>query len=968
MDMGCKQFSILIIFTLCLTCCELYRSPMMGMQERCPRLYYQTFTGCIPRGNLSAGVFEEIIDVSELKMCVWECCLKDMCNVAFMHNSKCYHITCTNDELCLPTSSTNLSITDKLYLVLVKPTTEDKSWEDILRQQDHSTNQEDKEILNILNDRKIFEDAFRDLLKEEEYERDMYCEVGNNCLANEECVRHAKSRTGICQCMEGYSRNSKGECIPTFQEETTLQGLPSLLSERIIDIDNKSLPVTPKTVIVQAQSKEVRLPVSEVNLDAKVLDDSDSKYQYEWTSLHQPEGSTAVKHQNEGQLHLEKLTEGLYSFKVAASNPTSYGETFVNVTVLPAKRINKPPNIIITPANQTIKQPNSAAVLDASSSTDDDGIVSWHWDLQQGPLGYEPQLKDTPTLELNDLTKPGNYTFKLTVTDTDKEISSQTANITVLAGTDYPPEANAGEDKIIYLPHNNITLNGSMSLDDHAITTWEWTKSPDDANKAVDMQDTRTPILKLSNLEEGIYTFILKVTDSAGQSSTAQVHVFVKPPTNKPPVANAGQNITISLPQTWAAIDASNSTDDNKIMAFKWELLEGPSSVTFENANSSKTNVTGLTKGTYTFKVSVTDDNNNVASDKVYVIVNQNKNQKPTADAGTDFEVELPKNIVTLNGSNSKDDWAIVKWKWTRDPNSLAIGNIAEKTDESPVLILTDLAVGKYIFNLTVFDEQGLSDSDTVTLTVKNDPMMYHLVELTVDLDAKTLTQAQYDLMTGKLALLVRDGLKLQVRSVRPSKESGNALITFYVDDSAGKPAPANDVVHYLRQKLHVDASLLGFSVEKLQTTICQNNCSGHGVCDELTRKCKCEAFWMQDMFKVYLKYQEDSDCSWSILYVVLGMVCGVLTFLGILWGMVHLCYTFCIKRGTNTKPTTYKLIADTEDVSQFGSKKSNFSDSDTDSDVVFESRSKPPRFSDTRNGHKPTRNGYTKQGRRIKT
>lgn len=71
----------------------------------------------------------------------------------------------------------------------------------------------------------------------------------------------------------------------------------------------------------------------------------------------------------------------------------------------------------------------------------------------------------------------------------------------------------------------------------------------------------------------------------------------------------------------------------------------------------------------------------------------------------------------------------------------------------------------------------------------------------------------------------------------------------------------------------------------------------------------------MQDMFKVYLNFGEDSDCSWSILYVVLGAVCGVLLFLGTLWGMVHLCYTFCIKREASTKPTTYKLIGDTDDI-----------------------------------------------------
>lgn len=58
--------------------------------------------------------------------------------------------------------------------------------------------------------------------------------------------------------------------------------------------------------------------------------------------------------------------------------------------------------------------------------------------------GYNPQLQDTPTLQLNDLNKPGNYTFKLTVTDTDKATSSSTANVTVLKFTDYPPEANAG--------------------------------------------------------------------------------------------------------------------------------------------------------------------------------------------------------------------------------------------------------------------------------------------------------------------------------------------------------------------------------------------------------------------------------------------------------------------------------------------------------------------------------------------
>jgi hypothetical protein len=76
----------------------------------------------------------------------------------------------------------------------------------------------------------------------------------------------------------------------------------------------------------------------------------------------------------------------------------------------------------------------------------------------------------------------------LTVEDSHHAANSTTANITVLKVTDYPPEANAGQDIIMYLPHNKLTLNGNLSTDDRGIASWEWTKSPSDQDKAVDMQ------------------------------------------------------------------------------------------------------------------------------------------------------------------------------------------------------------------------------------------------------------------------------------------------------------------------------------------------------------------------------------------------------------------------------------------------------------------------------------------------
>lgn len=150
------------------------------------------------------------------------------------------------------------------------------------------------------------------------------------------------------------------------------------------------------------------------------------------------------------------------------------------------------------------------------------------------------------------------------------------------------------------------------------------------------------------------------------------------------------------------------------------------------------------------------------------------KNQRPTANAGGNFEIDLPRNVIALNGSKSSDDWAITRWKWTRHDSSLAVGNVAEKSDESPVLIITDVTVGKYVFNLTVYDEQGLSDTDTVTFIVNNDPQLYYLVEITIDADVKHLTEAQYQTLKGKLALLVRDGTQLQVSNYRNNLLTGS--------------------------------------------------------------------------------------------------------------------------------------------------------------------------------------------------
>lgn len=54
-------------------------------------------------------------------------------------------------------------------------------------------------------------------------------------------------------------------------------------------------------------------------------------------------------------------------------------------------------------------------------------------------------------------------------------------------------------------------------------------------------------------------------------------------------------------------------------------------------------------------------------------------------------------------------------------------------------------------------------------------------------------------------------------------------------------------------------AGRLGLSVSFISSTVCQNNCSFHGTCDQYTKRCMCEAFWMENLFSFY--FDNQSNC-----------------------------------------------------------------------------------------------------------
>ncbi|XP_029973449.1 kunitz-type protease inhibitor 1a [Salarias fasciatus] len=94
--------------------------------------------------------------------------------------------------------------------------------------------------------------------------------------------------------------------------------------------------------------------------------------------------------------------------------------------------------------------------------------------------------------------------------------------------SDRPPVANGGPDRVVQ-PQETFTLNGVQSKDDQEITSYQW-QMLTDYPYAVIEKTTYDDQIIVHNLTSGVYQFQLTVTDSSGQSDSAQVKVLVLTP------------------------------------------------------------------------------------------------------------------------------------------------------------------------------------------------------------------------------------------------------------------------------------------------------------------------------------------------------------------------------------------------------------------------------------------------------
>ncbi len=354
--------------------------------------------------------------------------------------------------------------------------------------------------------------------------------------------------------------------------------------------------------------------------------------------------------------------------------------------------------------------------LDGRNSSDPDGdLITYNWTILAIPSGSSAVLNNPtsvmPTV-VPDL--PGDYIFSLIVND--GKVDSYPDDVVVIAALpNVAPTANAGPDQSV-ITGSLVYLDGTGSFDpDGNPLTYNWQILSLPAGSTTSLDDSTSPTPSFSADLDGEYVFSLTVNDGLINSAPDNVVVISATP-NAPPVADTGDDQTVSR-NTMISLDGTRSSDpDGDPLTYSWSIVSRPEGSTseFDDPTFPTPEILADREGDFVFRLVVNDGELDSAPDTVVVTV---VNNPPVANAGQDMNAFVGQEVM-LDGSQSSDvdgDLLTFQWSFTSMPDGSSAA-LSDPTLSNPAFV-PDLA-GLYVVQLIVHDGTVNSIPDTATITV----------------------------------------------------------------------------------------------------------------------------------------------------------------------------------------------------------------------------------------------------------
>ena len=385
---------------------------------------------------------------------------------------------------------------------------------------------------------------------------------------------------------------------------------------------------------------------------------------------------------------------------------------------------------VVRAASQTYQEVNGVVSMEAENATE---RVGW----------TEEDITNSSGVTMEDSASRNQGWLKFSVTFT------RTGNYFVWFRHMKPPGATDGSnDCYVYVDGNRLYVwEGSGTRPDGCgthYTSLTWQSRPktevvDDRNKHVYYPISSTGLhefkvqsrsqgylldkICLIHQNEGGNDSSPSILSGFGPAETASGGTPTPPPSNMPPT------VTFATPSNGATLDEGadmyvevNASDtDGSVASVKLDLdgalvrQENNAPYEWGADGQGDTVLENMAAGTYTLQAIATDDDGATASASITVTVAPPANLRPVADAGADLAVADDdmddQASVTLDGTGSSDPTpggSIASYAWSEGATQLATGATPSIT----------LDVGVHVITLTVTDDEGATDSDTVAVTV----------------------------------------------------------------------------------------------------------------------------------------------------------------------------------------------------------------------------------------------------------
>lgn len=273
-----------------------------------------------------------------------------------------------------------------------------------------------------------------------------------------------------------------------------------------------------------------------------------------------------------------------------------------------------------------------------------------------------------------------------------------------------PPIANAGADISVEVGET-LQFNASQSSDpDGSIVSYAWSNGLTGINPSYVYDSV------------GSYTVTLTVTDDSGMQASDSVVVTVTdisvgfdstyPQANIRGTSNnwSPSEMTLVADYTWEISAYFGSTSNER---FKFDIY-GDWSTNFGDSNGDGTLEQAggdiyITQGEGNYVIRFNDQN------LTYTLQKQVGPQTPIANAGADISVAIGE-TVQFDASQSNDpDGNIVSYEWSNGLSGI-----------NPTFVYD--TAGIYTITLTVTDDNGMQDSDSLSVTVADSTIDYQSV------------------------------------------------------------------------------------------------------------------------------------------------------------------------------------------------------------------------------------------------